>query len=69
MRPIKWREIQCAVSVDPEAGEHNSEKLFVEGPKELCGSLVELQPDGGLLLVHTTARMSVVQIYLCERSC
>lgn len=59
MRPFKWREIQCAVSIDPNAGEHNYGMRFAQGPKDICGSLVELQADGSLLLVHQTAKTFV----------
>lgn len=57
MRPLKWREIQCAVSTDPDAGIVDHDQRFAVGPKDICGSLVELQSDGSLHLVHTTAKL------------
>lgn len=55
-RPLKWHEIQCAVSIDPAAGKIDLDQRFVVGPKDICGSLVEQHSDGSLQLVHTTAR-------------
>ena len=57
MRPLKWREIQCAVSTDPDASIIDPDQRFVMGPKELCGSLVEQQSDESLRLVHATAKL------------
>ena len=56
-RPLKWHEIQCAVSIDPEAGKVDLAQRFVVEPKHICGSLVEQHSDGSLQLVHTTAKM------------
>lgn len=57
-RPLKWPEVQGAISIDLEKeivdiGQH---KLRV-GPKELCGSLVTVYEDGTIELVHSTAKM------------
>lgn len=30
---------------------------WVDDAKDICGSLVNIRPDGGLELVHTTARL------------
>jgi hypothetical protein len=57
MRTLKWREIQCAISTDSDAGIIDPSQRLVMQPKEICGSLVEQQSDGGLQLVHTTARL------------
>ena len=57
MRPLRWREIQCAISTDTDAGILNPEQRLVMGPKGICGSLVEQQPDDSLRLVHTTAKL------------
>lgn len=56
-RPLKWQEIQCAAAIDPDNDEINPNKRFVSEPKEICGSLIERQPDGTLQLVHTTAKL------------
>lgn len=55
-RPLKWHEIQCAVSIDPEAGKVDLVRRFVVEPKQICGSLIEQHSDGSLQLVHTTAK-------------
>jgi hypothetical protein len=57
MRPLKWREIQCAMSMDADDGKFNPDQRPIEGPKEICGSMVEQQCDGSLTLVHTTAKL------------
>lgn len=57
MRPLRWREIQCAISTDADAGIVDPDQRFIMGPKEICGSLVEQQPDDSLRLVHTTAKL------------
>jgi hypothetical protein len=55
-RPLRWREIQGAVCIDLENQCLNYEKEMAESPKGLFASLVELQVDGTVQLVHETAR-------------
>ena len=57
-RPLKWREIQGAFSIDLDSLSVDWErrKLRVDS-KELCGSLVELRPDGTVDVVHHTLKM------------
>jgi adenylate kinase family enzyme len=57
MRTLKWREIQCAISIDADAGIIDPDQRLVMQPKDICGSLVEQQSDGSLQLVHTTAML------------
>jgi hypothetical protein len=56
-RPLKWREIQTAVSIDPEQQSVNfdSYQLAVSA-KELCGALVEQLPNGDISFVHSTVK-------------
>jgi len=56
-RPMYWREIQCAVSVniDDQVVDWDRRKFTVDS-KELGGSLVETSADGTIILVHHTAR-------------
>lgn len=56
MRPLKWREIQCAISIDADAGTFNPDQRLVLQPKDICGSLVDHRSDGSVLLVHSTAK-------------
>ena len=56
-RPLKWLEIQCAKSIDVEnetvdLGQHR----FRDDSKDLCGSLVEIRPNGAVELFHLTAK-------------
>lgn len=56
-RPLKWREIQGARSVDLQNQRVDWRKRkFVIDAKELCGSLVERYSDGTIQLVHITVR-------------
>lgn len=56
-RPLKWREIQCAVSIDLEEQVVAWEsRRFRVDSKELCGSIVEVHSDDRVDLVHHTAK-------------
>ena len=59
-RPLKWHEIQGAVSIDlkEESVEFDARRLRVNA-RELCGSLLQIQPGDRVDLVHRTARMWV----------
>ncbi|KAH8687413.1 hypothetical protein BGZ60DRAFT_363661, partial [Tricladium varicosporioides] len=60
-RPLKWREIQCAVSINLEAKDINiAERQLRVGSKILCGSLVEQRSDGSVEMVHLTARFFLI---------
>jgi hypothetical protein len=61
-RPMKWREIQCAISIDLDDQIVDwDRKRFAVDSKELCGSLVELHADGTVNLVHHTAKWYGIQ--------
>ncbi|KAK3997924.1 hypothetical protein QBC44DRAFT_376363 [Cladorrhinum sp. PSN332] len=56
-RPLRWHEIQGAMSLDLEDGTINSDDLrLVQDSKELCASLVEVHPDQTIALVHPTVK-------------
>jgi hypothetical protein len=56
-RQLKWNEIQGAVSINLDDGSVDfNDRCWVDGPRDICGSLLNVQADGGLELVHTTAR-------------
>ena len=58
-RDLRWHEIQGAVSLDLEGREVDFEgRRFSDedGPKDLCGSLVEVTQEGAVTLVHSSAR-------------
>lgn len=57
-RPLKWGEIQGAVSIDPveQTVEFDDRKLRVH-IQDLCGSLVQALPGDRVELVHHTAKM------------
>ena len=53
-RPLRWREIQGAICIDLDQQNVDWDKRFLDSPKELFASLVELQYDGTIELVHQT---------------
>ncbi|KAI1410433.1 hypothetical protein F5Y13DRAFT_167760 [Hypoxylon sp. FL1857] len=55
-RPLRWREIQGAVSLDIENQEINHERRFLDSPKDLFASLIEVQLNDAVELIHGTAR-------------
>jgi hypothetical protein len=55
-RPLRWREIQGALSVDTEQQRINHDRKLSDSPKELFASFVELKFDGTVQLIHETAR-------------
>ena len=57
-RPLKWCEIQAAVSINPtdQSFEFEERKLR-SNIQEYCGSLIQVLPGDRVELVHTTAKM------------
>ncbi|KAL9086589.1 MAG: hypothetical protein Q9165_007032 [Trypethelium subeluteriae] len=59
-RPLKWHEIQGAISINPEEQTiFKSEDILRVDVSELCGSLVQLLPGDRIELVHSTARIHI----------
>ena len=59
-RPLQWREIQGAVCIDLENQHIDHDKEVLDTPKGLFASLVEIQEDDTVALVHGTAREYVL---------
>lgn len=55
-RPLKWYEVQGAMSIDIEESSVNHARELKETAKDLCASLVEINSDNTVVLVHTTAK-------------
>ncbi|KAI9683271.1 MAG: hypothetical protein M1822_006136 [Bathelium mastoideum] len=55
-RPLQWREIQGAICIDIDQQCVNYDRSLVDSPKALFASLVELEDDGTVDLVHGSAR-------------
>jgi hypothetical protein len=56
-RPLKWNEIQGAISIDLDSRSCDFQgRSFRVNAKGLAGSLVEILPGGTVELVHETAR-------------
>ncbi|KAL4951216.1 hypothetical protein BDW69DRAFT_42142 [Aspergillus filifer] len=63
-RPLKWTEIQLALSVnmdDLEMNELDEDRRLVDDPEDLCGSLVQLLKGNRIELVHSTARQFIAK--------
>ncbi|CVK85016.1 uncharacterized protein FMAN_01938 [Fusarium mangiferae] len=60
-RPLKWHEIQSlkSINVDQQLVDFPRHQFSVSG-KDLCGSLVELQEDGTLELIHLSAKIFLI---------
>jgi hypothetical protein len=57
-RSLKWHEIQILKSINPDAKSVQFERnKFRLSPKDLCQSLVEIQPDDTVELVHVTVKL------------
>ncbi|KAL9082920.1 MAG: hypothetical protein Q9165_008738 [Trypethelium subeluteriae] len=55
-RPLQWREIQAAVCIDIDQQDLNYDRSLLDSPKALFASLVELEDDRTVNLVHESAR-------------
>jgi hypothetical protein len=57
-RPLKWPEIQGAVSIEPvgQTVKFDDRKLRIH-IRDLCGSLIQVLPGDRVELVHSTAKM------------
>ncbi|KAK5215941.1 hypothetical protein LTR47_009475 [Exophiala xenobiotica] len=65
-RPLKWFEVQCAVSVDLENGVLSVKHQFQEDCKDLCASLVEIDSTQTVTLVHSTTRGYLIRKHIRE---
>ncbi|KAF2815322.1 uncharacterized protein BDZ99DRAFT_516056 [Mytilinidion resinicola] len=55
-RPLKWHEIQGAMSLDLDDNSFDCERRLVRDIKHFCGSLVEVRRGGAICFVHLTAK-------------
>ncbi|KAE8408885.1 hypothetical protein BDV37DRAFT_268086 [Aspergillus pseudonomiae] len=64
-RPLKWTEIQVALSTDIKtwgrSSEVNPDRRLEDDVQELCGSLVQVLKGNRIELVHSTARLFIIQ--------
>ncbi|KAE9374277.1 hypothetical protein N431DRAFT_371745 [Stipitochalara longipes BDJ] len=59
-RPLKWREIQAAVSIDADEQTIDFDRGKVRGSiEDYCGSLIRVLSGDRVELVHTTAKMHI----------
>ena len=56
-RPLKWHEIQAAISTDiSDQSVDFAERKSRVHVREICGSLINLISDDRIELVHSTAK-------------
>ncbi|KAL4786749.1 hypothetical protein BJX76DRAFT_354925 [Aspergillus varians] len=63
-RPLKWTEIQAALSVNMRMLDTNELDMGLklrDDPQDLCGSLVQVLKGNRIELVHSTARQFILQ--------
>ncbi|KAI3572907.1 hypothetical protein IWW34DRAFT_636599 [Fusarium oxysporum f. sp. albedinis] len=66
-RPLRWFEIQAAISIDLDKGTINEEnRRLVESCKDLCASFVEVHEDQRVELVHSTVKEEIIETYKVE---
>ena len=66
-RPMMWKELQSRFCISIDSDTADPDFLLSVSCKNICGSLVEIEPDAvsntspniTVILVHETARMSV----------
>ncbi|KAF7504582.1 hypothetical protein GJ744_002077 [Endocarpon pusillum] len=60
VRPLKWHEIQGAISIEPESQTVNfDDRRLRIHIRDICGSLVVLRPGDRIELVHSTAKFFI----------
>lgn len=55
-RPLRWREVQAAISIDLDDGYLNSDKRILDTPKGLLTAFIEVRENGMVEIVHESAR-------------
>lgn len=57
-RPLRWREIQAAVSMNAEHQTFDFDKRRLRSSiQDYCGSLIQVLSEDRVELIHTTAKM------------
>ncbi|KAK4202169.1 NACHT domain-containing protein [Triangularia verruculosa] len=61
IRPLRWREVQAAISIDCDAQQFQSSRRPVVHIKDICGSLITILDSGDRIeFVHATAVYYIV---------
>jgi len=56
-RPLRWYEIQAAISIDLENQTINqADRRLVDTSKDLCASFIETHSDQTVTFIHGTVR-------------
>ncbi|KAH7333141.1 hypothetical protein BKA65DRAFT_40515 [Rhexocercosporidium sp. MPI-PUGE-AT-0058] len=68
-RPLRWREIQAAVSMKPEYQTFDFDKEKLRSSIQYyCGTLIQVLPGDRVELVHATAKMHIASSNYISRS-
>lgn len=59
-RPLRWREVQAAISIDSVDQVVDSTRRLPMHIKDICGSLVEVLPGDRIEFVHVTASFYIM---------
>ncbi|KLP15177.1 uncharacterized protein LW94_11398 [Fusarium fujikuroi] len=61
-RPLMSRELQAAISIDPQEQTVDSTLRLSLDMRDICGSLIEIIPGGAVELVHATASTYIQEL-------
>ncbi|RBA15873.1 hypothetical protein FPRO05_12094 [Fusarium proliferatum] len=61
-RPLRSRELQAAISIDPQEQTVDSTLRLSLDMRDICGSLIEIIPGGAVELVHATASTYIQEL-------
>ncbi|OCL11999.1 hypothetical protein AOQ84DRAFT_421718 [Glonium stellatum] len=59
-RPLRWREVQAAVSINPVDQDIDSARRLSKHISDICGSLVKVLPGDRIEFVHATASFYII---------
>lgn len=58
-RPLRWREVQCAISIDPVQQRADWTRRLKFHVQDVCGSLIQILGEDRIEFVHATANLYV----------
>ncbi|KAL5330616.1 hypothetical protein ACEPPN_000135 [Leptodophora sp. 'Broadleaf-Isolate-01'] len=68
-RPLRWREIQAAVSMNAEHQTFDFDKRRLRSSiQDYCGSLIQVLSEDRVELIHTTAKMHIASSNYISKS-
>lgn len=58
-RPLRWHEVQCAISIDPVQQRADWARRLKVHAQDVCGSLIQIFGEDRIEFVHATASLCV----------